>query len=90
MENQITTITFFKFKSFYNKLWALFMMQFAHSYIKKTGNQTFYKLMGSGKGLGFNPIPDWSVYCLIQVWDTEKDADLFLENSKEVVGAYSP
>jgi hypothetical protein len=82
MENQITTITFFKFNSFHTKLWAFFMMQFAHSSLKKIDNQTFYKLMGSGKGLGFNPLPDWSVYCLIQVWNTETDSDLFLENSK--------
>jgi hypothetical protein len=87
MNNQITTITFFKFTSIKAKIWAFFMMQFAHSSLKKNDNQTFYKLMGSGKGLGFNPLPDWSTYCLIQVWNTEKDADTFL-NTAEIISRY--
>ena len=43
--------------------------------------QTFYKLMGSGKGLGFNPLPDWSVYSLLQVWESENDADIFFKEA---------
>lgn len=84
MNTQITTVTFFKFTSLKAKIWAFFMMQFAHPSLKKTENQTFYKLMGSGKGLGFNPLPDWTTYCLIQVWNTEKDAETFLTNSNIV------
>ena len=84
MNTQITTVTFFKFPSVKAKLRAFFMMQFAHPYLKKTENQTFYKLMGSGKGLGFNPFPDWTTYCLIQIWNTEKDAETFLTNSNIV------
>ncbi|WP_231563248.1 DUF3291 domain-containing protein [Salegentibacter sp. Hel_I_6] len=57
------------------------MMQFAHSDLKKIEGQNFYKLMGSGKGAGFNPFPDWEVYALLQVWDSEEAADLFFNES---------
>lgn len=37
--------------------------------------------MGSGKGMGFNPLPDWSIYSLLQIWDNEADAKAFFENA---------
>lgn len=58
------------------------MMQFAHKHLQNIDGMGFYKLMGSGKGLGFNPLPDWGVYCLLQVWEEEKFALQFLENSE--------
>jgi hypothetical protein len=79
--SQVTTITFFKFKTTRNKLWALSMMQFAQSRLKKTEGQSFYKLMGSGRGLGFNAFPDWTCYVLLQVWVNETAAHFFLDNS---------
>lgn len=56
-------------------------MQFAHKPLQKTQGQSFYKLMGSGKDLGFNPWPDWSVYSLLQVWENEAAADQFFQTS---------
>jgi hypothetical protein len=50
------------------------MMQFANKDLAKVNGLTFYRLMGSGKGRGFNPFPDWSVYCLLQVWESEEAA----------------
>ncbi|MFK7807648.1 MAG: DUF3291 domain-containing protein [Saprospiraceae bacterium] len=79
---QITTLTFFKYQGGYNKIWAFGMMQFAHSVLAKIAGQQFYKLMGSGKGAGFNPLPDWSVYALLQIWDTEEAADNFFQKSE--------
>ncbi|MCR9289507.1 MAG: DUF3291 domain-containing protein [Bacteroidetes bacterium] len=81
MSQQITTITFFRYAGLRNKLWAFQMMQFAHSDLVKTPGLSFYKLMGSGKGLGFNPLPDWSVYSLLQIWESEADADAFFKES---------
>ena len=57
------------------------MMQFAHGSLATTKGLRFYKLMGSGKGLGFNPLPDWSTYSLLQVWESETAANAFFENS---------
>ncbi|MEM1405616.1 MAG: DUF3291 domain-containing protein [Bacteroidota bacterium] len=76
---QITTITFFKYSGFRNKLWAFTMMQNAHSHLSQVIGLQFYKLMGSGKGAGFNPLPDWSVYTLLQVWNSEQEAKFFFE-----------
>jgi len=81
MSEQITTITLCSYTGIKNKLWAFGMMQFAHRHLKDIKGLSFYKLMGSGKGLGFSPFPDWGMYCLLQVWDSEKDALDFAEKS---------
>lgn len=57
--NSVSTLTLFRFSTLSDKIWAFFQMQFAHAHISKTPGLQFYKLMGSGKDLGFNPLPDW-------------------------------
>ncbi|MFN3239317.1 MAG: hypothetical protein ACE37D_19990, partial [Pseudomonadales bacterium] len=57
------------------------MMQFAHAHLKNINGMSFYKLLGTGKGLGFNPFPDWSVYALLQVWEEETHAREFFKTS---------
>ncbi|MBT8315249.1 MAG: DUF3291 domain-containing protein [Maribacter sp.] len=79
--SQITTLTFFKYPNFIVKLWAFWMMQFAHKSLSNILGLQFYKLLGSGKE-GFNPLPDWSVYGLLQIWDTETEARAFFNSSK--------
>ena len=78
---QITTITFFRYTSLSNKLWGFSRMQYAHQDLRRVKGQTFYKLMGSGHGKGFNPRPDWEVYSLLQVWESEEDAKAFFDRS---------
>ena len=56
-------------------------MQFAHSDLAEVKGLSFYRLMGSGKGKGFNPLPDWSVYSLLQVWESEEQANEFFNSS---------
>lgn len=80
MSQQITTLTFFKYPSLKEKIWAFGMMQFAHSPLKKTKGLEFYKLLGSGKE-NFNPRPDWSVYGLLQVWENKESAHHFFKSS---------
>lgn len=81
---QITTITFLHYRGLRNKIWGFGMMQFAHRELGGVMGQQFYKLMGSGKGQGFNPFPDWSTYCLLQIWESEQQADRFFQSSKLV------
>lgn len=88
MSKQITTITFFRYVSFRNKAWGFGMMQFANNDLRKVDGLSFYRLMGSGKGRGFNPLPDWSVYCLIQVWESEEVAEVFF-NSSDLIKRYN-
>ena len=85
---QITTISFFKYTSLRNKFWGLKMMQFAHKGLVNTEGLSFYRLLGSGKGKGFNPFPDWSVYSLLQVWETEEAAHTFFDSS-DLIQQYS-
>ena len=77
----ITTITLFKFSGFWNKTWAFGQMQFAHRFLRKTPGLNFYKLMGSGKEPGFNPLPDWGVYALLCNWENEAAANDFLHQA---------
>ena len=85
---QITTLSFCKYTSLRNKFWGLKMMQFAHKGIANTNGLTFYRLLGSGRGKGFNPFPDWSVYCLLQVWESEEAANAFF-NSSDLIKQYT-
>ena len=79
--NSVSTLTLFRFSTLSDKIWAFFQMQFAHAHISKTPGLQFYKLMGSGKDLGFNPLPDWGVYALLSVWDDEEYAQQFFEQA---------
>ncbi|WP_378185134.1 DUF3291 domain-containing protein [Aquimarina sp. W85] len=81
MTKQITTVTFFKYQGIYNKVWAVSSMLFMHIRLRTVHGQSFYKLLGSGKSQ-FNPYPDWSVYALLQVWNSEHDANEYLAKSK--------
>lgn len=58
------------------------MMQFAHKYMQNVEGLIFYKLMGTGKGNGFNPYPDWSTYALLSVWENEEKAKVFVSHSE--------
>ncbi|MEJ1223866.1 DUF3291 domain-containing protein [Sediminicola sp. 1XM1-17] len=84
--SQITTLTFFRYHGFREKLWAFGMMQFAHRPMSRVAGLQFYKLMGSGKE-GFDPFPDWSVYALLQIWDDEASANQFF-GSSELIKKY--
>ena len=77
---QTTTLSFFRYKSFSQKVWAFKMMQFAHAPLSRVDGLSFYKLLGSGKGLGFNPWPDWSTYAILQVWEDRKFADEYFKS----------
>jgi len=80
--SQITCLQLFKYKGVSNKLWAFKMMQFAHNHLSEVAGISFYKLMGSGKDFGFNPLPDWSTYALLSVWESEELANSYFQNSE--------
>lgn len=82
MSKSISTLTFFRFPKFSDKAWAFGQMQFAHAHLAKVPGLKFYKLMGSGRSIGFNPLPDWGVYSLLAVWEDEAAADSFLSSAE--------
>ena len=79
---QVTTLTLFKLQTRSSKFWAFKMMQFGHAALADVQGQLFYKLMGSGRGIGFDPRPDWSMYVLFQIWESEAHAHAFMKNSE--------
>jgi hypothetical protein len=79
--SQITTCTFFKLNGLSNKLWAFAQMQFGHQYLKKIDGLVFYKLLGSGAENGFSSKPNFGVYALLCVWDSELCANTYFKNN---------
>jgi heme-degrading monooxygenase HmoA len=77
----ITTLTLFRFPDLKSKLWAFSQMQFAHSFIAKSPGLIFYKLMVSGRDIGFSLFPDWGVYALLGVWENKEAANNFFNHS---------
>ncbi len=81
MTSSITTLTLFRFSVFSEKTWAFGQMQFAHAHLGQVPGLQFYKLMGSGRELGFNPLPDWGVYALLAIWESEAHANQFFSKA---------
>lgn len=82
MHSPVVTISFFKFKGFRAKIWAFTMMRFAHKYIQNAKGLLFYRLLGTGKGNGFNWRPDYTTYALLSVWENEEMSVKFLHDSE--------
>jgi len=76
------TLNLFRFEKATDKIWAFLMMGLARFGLKKMENLEFWKLFGSGTGEGFTPIPNFSVYGLLCVWDSETAARKALLNEK--------
>jgi len=81
--SNLTTVTFFKFNSLSAKSWAFAQMGIAPRHLTKVENLSFFKLMGSGAGNGFSLKPDFSVYALLAVWDTEASAKSFFTKDSQ-------
>lgn len=75
----ITTLNLFRYRGFGAKFWALSQMGLAHGSLRGVRGMTFYKLLGTGRQ-GFSTRPDWSVYGLLQVWESEARAVDFFDS----------
>ncbi|SFR49960.1 hypothetical protein SAMN04490243_2323 [Robiginitalea myxolifaciens] len=71
---RITTISLYHFQGFQDILWALKQNKVAREPLEEVAGLTFYKLMGSGAS-GYSIFPDWNVYAILQVWESEAAAD---------------
>ncbi|RNC86808.1 MAG: hypothetical protein ED556_05130 [Winogradskyella sp.] len=75
---QTTVISFFKYKGLKHKWQALGRMGRPPLLQAKVQGLTFWKALGAGSGNGFSIWPDWSVFGLLSVFDTEENANIFL------------
>ncbi len=86
--HDVASLVFFKFLGLSPKVKGFLMMQLGHGLMKNLKGLRFYKLLGTGKGNGFNPLPDYGTYGILSVWEKEEDAKLFLDESK-IIKKYS-
>ena len=80
---QITTLSFCRYPNLKGIHWALRQMEYAMKPLRISPGLQFFKLMGCGRGEGFNPWPDWSAYCILLIWDSEEAAEAFFEQSSK-------
>lgn len=78
--NDLVTISFFKYKGT-NIFWALKEMQLSKKPLAEVPGLSFFKIMGSGSGVGFKK-PDIKVYALVSVWKNPTYAKNFFRTSR--------
>lgn len=75
------TLTLFGFKGIHQP-WAFAQMGMGRFQSQNPKGLRFWKMLGTGEGLGFSLKPNFGRYGFLGVWDSKADADLFLEKSK--------
>ncbi|MEH0157439.1 spheroidene monooxygenase [Limibacter armeniacum] len=78
---QVVTITFFRFLSLPDQVWAFRMMGLGKYALQDVEGLTFCKLMGTGAKNGFSLMPDFTSYCLLCVWENQTYSEAFMANS---------
>jgi spheroidene monooxygenase len=66
---QSVTLSLYRFDTPRHKAWAFVMMGLARFSLRRMPHLNFWKLLGSGTGEGFTPIPNLGVYAILCVWD---------------------
>lgn len=76
-KTQIVTVSFFRFKGWEQRWWALRQMGFSPKLLSNISGLQFAKMLGSGSGNGFSVFPNWGVYGLLCTWESEQAARHF-------------
>ncbi len=71
---QTVTLSFFRFATLKDRLWALGMMGLARLSMPRIDGIGFWKLCGSGTGEGFTPLPNTGVYAILATWPDPETA----------------
>ncbi len=72
---QVVTLTCFRFMGWRHQLWGMSQMQLSLAPLRKVSGLSFFRMLGTGRR--FHYFPDFSVYCLLAVWDDEAAARHF-------------
>lgn len=72
----VTTLTLFTYDGVASKLWIFMQMGLAHAGMRSPSapKPLFYKLVGSGSGVGFDTKPNWGRYGVLATWQNEAAA----------------
>ncbi len=81
-DKQLTTLTFFRFNSFWTRVVAFMAMGVVPLGLHFAKGPIFYKLLGTGGSNGFGARPDFSTYALLFVWKSTPEADRFFDSSR--------
>jgi len=76
----VTTVTLMRFQGTH-RLWMLAQMGLARLVLADARGVHFWKLLGTGHGLGFSLRPNFGVYALLAVWDHAQQGEQFLHTS---------
>jgi len=71
---QTVSLSFFRFAGPLARLWALGMMGAARGPLARVPQIGFWKLCGSGTGVGFTPLPNTAVYAILATWPSHEVA----------------
>ncbi len=77
--SQVITLTCFRFSGWRNRLWGMSQMQLALSPLRQVSGLSFFRLLGTGRR--FHYLPNFSVYCLLAVWDDKAAAQRFFADN---------
>ena len=81
LENNIVTMSLFKFEGRKKKWRAFQLMGQSPGLLKNISGMKFGKMLGSGARNGFSILPNFSVYGLMNVWEKEADALHYFQNN---------
>lgn len=79
---QVTSISFFRFEGLWNKFWAFEHMGLARRPLRRLPGLTFLKMMGVGRGAGFNPAPNFGAYAFLATWTSMEAARDAVQSSR--------
>ncbi len=72
---QTVSLTFHRFPGAGARLWAFSQMLLARPSLRRVAGLDFWKLLGSGTGEGFTPIPNTAVYAILGAWSDRAIAE---------------
>ncbi len=76
----LVSLTLFDFKGL-NKAWAFQRMGTGRFSLRNIPGLRFWKLLGTGEGIGFSMKPNFNKYGFLGVWDSTVEADDFFRRS---------
>jgi len=86
VEGQTVLMSVFRFRGL-NKVWGLAQLGLLPPKLRKPEHLSFFKVLGTGGGIGYSGRPDFSQYALLTVWPSSEIARDFFEND-EIMKVY--
>jgi len=77
---QVVLMSLFQFRGL-NRLWGMRQMAVLPPELKKIDQLQFFKVLGTGAGLGYSSMPNFGQWGLLTVWPTVEHARRFHEES---------